>query len=375
MRNGPIRVLQVMATLDRGGAETVVIDWLRHIDRNQTIFDFIVNDGEGPYAFEEEALRLGAVVVRAPRFKLWNLIHYSGWWYRCLRAHPEWGLVHAHHTVPAFVYVLVARLLGRTTIAHSHTGGHPGKVGRWARSGLTWPLRRVAHIRLACSRVAALWMFGSRSGAQLVPNGVELDRFRYSPEERSRIREELGLDGEFVVGHVGRFAEPKNHSRVLRIFASLLLLEPQARLLLVGDGKLRSSILHDIRSLELDEHVILVGSRADVPALLCAMDVLLFPSFYEGLPVTIVEAQASGLPCVVADSVTDEVGLTDLVRFISLATHDNVWVDALLETRRSARRSRVDELRVVGYDSTQVAQEMMQLYLELLDAQSVKVRR
>lgn len=370
MRQEPIRVLQVMATLDRGGAETVVIDWLRHIDRRRATFDFVVNDDGGPYAFEEEAVRLGAAVIRAPRFRLWNLIPYTGWWFRCLRAHPEWGVVHAHHTVPAFVYLSVARLLGRATIAHSHTGGHPGRVGRWVRSALTRPLRRVAHIRLACSRVAAEWMFGQRTSTQLVPNGIELDRFRYAPDERIKIRAQLRLDGEFVIGHVGRFAEPKNHSRLLRIFATLLRVEPRAQLVLVGDGELRSDIEREIQSLGMRGNVKLVGARADVPALLCAMDVLLFPSRYEGLPVSIVEAQASGLPCVVSDAVTREVGLTDLVQFVSLEEPDEVWSGAVLNAKGLPRRSRAEELRAAGYDSSQVAEEMQQLYMMLAEAKT-----
>lgn len=371
----PIRVLQVMATLDRGGAETVVIDWLRHIDRSRTTFDFIVNNDGGPYVFEEEALRLGARIIRAPRFKLWNLVPYTGWWYQCLRTHTEWRVLHAHHTVPAFAYVSVARLLGRSTIVHSHTSGHPGRIGRWLRSALTRPLSRIAHIRLACSRVAAQWMFGKRARTSLVPNGVELERFQYCPDERIKIRGELGLDAEFVIGHVGRFTEPKNHIRLLRIFAALLLVEPKAHLVLVGDGELRSHIQREIQSLGLDANVTLAGTRADVPAVLCALDVLLFPSRYEGLPLSIVEAQASGLPCIVSDAVTDEVGLTDLVRFVSLGSADSVWVDALLKANRTPRESRVEELRAAGYDSSQVAQGMMHLYLRLADNDFAKARR
>ena len=371
----PIRVLQVMATLDRGGAEAVVMDWLRRIDKEQVTFDFAVNSDAGPYAFEAEAVRLGARIIRAPRFKLWNTISYSAWWYRCLKKHPEWLIVHAHHTVPAFAYLSVARLLGRVTIAHSHSASHPGRLGKWARWAMTLPLRWVAHYRLACSTPAATWMFGRRAETSLVHNGVALDEFEYDAQNRDRVRKELGLGDGLVVGHVGRMVPPKNHARLVQVFERSTEVEPFAHLLLVGDGELRSEIERHIRALKIDENVILVGVRADVSALLAAMDVLVLPSHFEGLPVSIVEAQASGLPCVVSDAVTREVGLTDLVQFISLEESDEVWSNAVLKAKELPRRSRVEELRAAGYDSSETTGEMQRLYVKLWAAPVVAERK
>ena len=167
---------------------------------------------------------------------------------------------------------------------------------------------------------------------------------------------------------MGRFHHQKNHTRLLRIFKRVLEREPEARLLLVGDGPLRGELEGEIASLGLDEAVVLAGVREDVPDLLAAMDVFLLPSHFEGLPVVVVEAQASGLPCVVSGAVTDEVALTDLVRFVSLDEPDTVWADAVLAAATvGPRRSRVQELRDAGYDSAQVAREMQELYLELAE--------
>lgn len=362
----PIRILQVMASLDRGGAEAVVMDWLRRIDRGKVIFDFVVNEG-GSYAFEQEAVELGARVFRAPRFRGWNAVPYALWWRGFLSNHPEWSVVHGHHTVPGFIYLNVARRLGRIGIAHSHTAGRDESLRGLMRTVLRLPLRYVADVHMACSREAGEWMFGRKASVRVIPNGIDTERFAFDQVERMRVRRELGYDESLVVGHVGSFSKPKNHKRMLRIFAALAEREPSARLLLVGDGGLRDEIEQDIRALRIDEKVHLAGVREDIPAILSAMDILLFPSFYEGLPVSLVEAQASGLLCVVSDRITREVDLTGLLVYCPLDGSDDVWVDALMAANDSLpRASRADELREAGYDSSQVADDLSQLYLGLI---------
>lgn len=362
----PIRILQVTASLDRGGAETVVMDWLRHIDRKQVMFDFVVNDDKDAYAFEHEALALGSQVVRAPRFKLWNAFPYALWWYRLLKRHPEWQIVHAHHTTPALIYLAVARALGKITIAHSHTAERDPSLAGRTKVVLRWPLRHVAQVHLACSRLAGDWMFGRHTTTRVLHNGVALDRFGFNPNARTEVRAALRLADPPVVGHVGSFSSPKNHARLLRIFAVVLAREPKAQLVLAGDGSLRSQIEQDISSLGLEDHVILAGVREDIPELLSAMDVLLFPSHYEGLPVSVVEAQSTGLPCVVSNALPSEVGLTDLVRFVSLDEPDEAWADTVLQMAATpGRRSRIDELQKAGYNAAQVAKEIQDLYLDL----------
>lgn len=361
----PIRVLQVLATLDRGGAETVIVDWLRHMDRGQVILDFVVNDGQTPFDYEQEVLALGSHVVRAPALKIRSLVTYVVWWYRTLASHPEWNIVHAHHTTPAFLYLSIARLLGRSTIAHSHTGGRDRSIKGRAKSLARWPLRHIPHVHLACSRLAMDWMFGSRVRGQVIHNAIDLDRFDFDQAARARSRLELQLDGHFVIGHVGRFTAEKNHERLLQVFAEVLKRRSDARLLLVGDGPLKATIEARTAALGINDLVVFTGVRQDVPNLLSAMDFLVFPSLFEGLPVVIVEAQASGLPCVVSDSVTDEVGVTDLIQFMSLEEPNSAWAQASIRERPEGRRGAVPFLRSAGYGVAQVADEMRRLYLQL----------
>lgn len=362
----PVRVLQVMASLDRGGAEAVVMDWLRRIDRRLVTFDFVVNDDQALYAYELEAENLGARVIRAPRFKLINLPSYTAWWWRTLKGHPEWTIIHAHHTVPAFAILSVARVLGRVAIAHSHIAGRDNSLAGVARTVLRWPLRHVAEVTLACSGLAASWMFGRRRSATIIPNGVDLERFAFDLDARDGMRRELGMNDAIIVGHVGSFSKQKNHLKVLQVFGDIWAVESQARLLLVGDGGLRPQIEAEIEARGLRDVVMLAGVRSDVPALLGAMDVLLFPSKYEGLPVALVEAQASGLPCVASSTITREVAATERVWFVSLAAPNRVWVQTVLEAaRKGNRRSATDQLSSAGFGAGSSALKMQEIYVAL----------
>lgn len=372
----PIRVLQVLPSLNRGGAETVVMDWFRQIDGAQVVFDFVVTNPADNYHYEAEAVALGARIIRAPLFHIKRIPSLVAWWHRNLREHPEWQVMHGHDALTTSIYLSVGRSMRRQTIAHSHSSGGDSGIDGVVRRIMRRPLRNVAGIRMACSEPAAVWMYGRRASIRIVNNGIDTERFAFNEGRGNRTRNALGLEDAFVVGHVGRLVEVKNHAKVLHVFAELLNAEPSARLLLVGNGVLRGRIESRINELGIADKVVLTGAREDVPDLLAAMDVMVLPSLYEGFPVTVVEAQASGLPCVVSDAVTREIGLTDLVRFISLDEPDDVWAKAVIDAALTGERvSRTDELRAAGYDSAQVAHEMQQLYLGLAELQAAKARR
>jgi len=360
----PIRVLQVLASLDRGGAETVVMNWLRHMDRQEVVFDFVVNEREEAYAYEQEARELGSRILRAPVASPCHLISYVSWWIRALAHHPEWKIVHAHHTTPAFIYLTVARILGRSTIAHSHSAGGRSPKER-VKAVAVWPLRFIPHVRFGCSRLALKGMYGSANRGSVIPNAIDVERFEFDPALRSSVRDELGLQDHLIVGHIGRFHPTKNHQRLLEVFAEVLVRRPDARLLLIGDGDLRLKMENASTALGIERNVVFLGIREDIPALLSSMDVFVLPSHHEGLPVVIVEAQASGLPCVVSDAVTSEVAITDVVRFLSLSEPNSNWATAILDAAQRHRRSAAPSLRNAGYSVRQVTNELARFYIEL----------
>lgn len=324
----PVRILQVLSTLDRGGAEQVVMNWYRMIDRSMIQFDFVVEDYGREYAHEAEILSLGGRIFRVSR-PLPNIVNYVWEWNKLLNAHPEWKVVHAHHTSPAAVFLTIARLKGRRAIAHSHIAGNDGSAKGAIKRVARLPIRYIASDLMACSSEAATWMFGGRT-AEVLPNGIDAEVFRFSMERARVLRDQLGLDDSVLIGHVGRFHEQKNHRRILEIFREIAKRSPNVNLLLVGDGPRRAELEEYSQALGIENVVKFLGVRKDIPDLLGVFDVMLFPSFYEGLPVSLVEAQAAGLPVVMSDTISREVVLTNLVRTLPLSASNSDWAQATL---------------------------------------------
>lgn len=361
----PIRVLQVLASLDRGGAESMIMNIYRAIDRSKIQFDFVVNEQISKYAFEAEIEKLGGRVYRIPRYTIVNYFSYKKAWGRLLSTHPEWKIIHGHHTSPAFIYLKVANTFNRVTIAHSHTAGGEKTIRSRTKAIMRYPLRYIADYLFACSSSASQWMFGTYSdSALIINNAIDTPGYIYNDIVRRQKRIEFNIEsGAFVIGHVGSFQKVKNHSYLLQIFKRIHDALPSAKLMLIGDGGLRTELENTVKLLELQNSVIFTGIRSDVPQLLQAMDVFIFPSISEGLPVTLIEAQASGLPCLVSDAITKEVAVTDLVDFVSLSESPEIWAEkALAFVEGYERRNTQADIIKAGYDVKEVAELLEDFY-------------
>ena len=206
-------------------------------------------------------------------------------------------------------------------------------------------------------------MFGGAS-YQIINNAIDVAAYTYDPTKRQEMRRQLGLENELTIGHVGRFSQPKNHPFLLDIFTSLLKKEPDAVLLLVGGGEGMPKIQAKAQELGIAEHVRFLGVRSDVADLMQTMDVFVFPSLYEGLPVTMVEAQASGLPCIISDKVPPECILTEgLVNIMPLSASPEAWAEKILSMRAVPRTDRHEEIAAHGFDITTEAVKLQEFYL------------
>jgi glycosyltransferase involved in cell wall biosynthesis len=363
----PVRVLQVLASLDRGGAESMIMNIYRHIDKSKIQFDFVVNEQIDEYAFEEEIRKLGGRIYRMPSYKIANSFTYKRAWKHLLCEHPEWSVVHGHHTSPAFIYLMVAKSLNRVTIAHSHVAGGEASIRSFIKVLMRYPLRYLADYLFACSGSAAKWMFGKHSSsAYIINNSVDAKQFNFDKCNRELKRKELNIDNKFVIGHIGRFQTQKNHEFLIDIFNAVHEKYDRSVLLLIGDGELRKLIEKRVNALELTGNVIFTGVRSDIPELLQAMDIFLFPSLYEGLPVTLVEAQAAGLKIIAADTITEDIKLTDLVEFESLNQPASCWADHILRYKDGyERRNTYTSISKAGYDVKKNAKLLESLYLNM----------
>lgn len=287
-----------------GGLENYIMNLYTHIDRERVQFDFAVHTRD-PKDYGDRIAELGGSIHLLPRLTrdpAGNLRMI-----RRLVQTENYDIVD-RHTPNAMItpQLMAAKKAGAITICHAHSETDPAKAAHYA-GRMLMPL--AADVRIACSDRAGRWMFGRRD-YKVVKNAINIARFRYDPESEHRLRTELGLMGADIFGHIGNFAECKNHLFLLDVFREICRLDDRAVLLCLGDGEMRPQIEKRIAEYGLESRVILAGMRRDADACMSAMDVMIFPSIYEGIPITLIEAQAAGLPVLMSDTITDEVIIT-----------------------------------------------------------------
>lgn len=360
-----IRILQMIGSLNVGGSQTMIMNIYRNIDRTKMQFDFVLDHPKETY-FAEDVKALGAKIYTMPLFNGANAAEVKRDWNNFFYMHPEYKVLHSHVRSYASLYLPVAKKHGVKTIIHSHNTFNGTGAVALAKNALQFPLRKQADILMACSTEAGRWLFGDKALSSdrylFVPNAVDKERFSYSEEKRAAGRKALGFGDEFVIGHVGRFSEAKNHEFLIEIFAKVMEKEPKAKLVLIGEGALQRATAEKAVQLGVADNVIMTGNRNDVPELLAAMDVFAFPSKWEGLPVTLIEAQAAGLPCLISDTISPDVDISPLVKRLPIESAD-VWAEEIL--KKHQRQDVSDYIVRSGFDAKASAQQMFELYTRL----------
>jgi glycosyltransferase involved in cell wall biosynthesis len=339
----PIHILQVVGGMVRGGIETWLMQVLRHIDRDRFQIDFLVHNPL-PCAYDDEIRALGSQIIICPLDR-WRPWVYGAKFHQILREYGPYDIVHSHmHHFSGYVLRLAKQAGVPLCIAHSHNDtamqeAQASLYRRWyCRLTKGW-IARYATVGLGASRKAMADLFGTEWETdprwQILNYGIDLTPF-HNFVDRVAVRAEFGIPGDaFVIGHVGRFVEQKNHQFLIEIAAEVAVREPKMRLLLLGEGVLQSEMRHRVWLRGLSDRVIFAGVRSDIPRLMRgAMDAFLFPSLHEGLGLVLVEAQAAGLPCVISDVVPEEADLVKpLVQRLSLSQPASVWAEVLLQLR------------------------------------------
>ena len=346
----------------------MIMNLYRNIDRNKVQFDFLVHTAEKA-AYDDEILALGGRIYHIGTFTGVNALSYYRACNRFFDEHEEFAVVHGHIGSSSAFYLTAAKRHGVFTIAHSHnTRSHAYSLHSMAYSVFSYPTRYIADYLFGCSTKAGIDRFGrakvNTPKYETIPNAINAADYTFSAVLRKRMRDKLGLSDELVVGHVGRFSPQKNHPFLLEVFAALTEREPNAVLLLVGDGMDMVKIRAKAEAMELSQKVRFLGVRSDVPALMQAMDVFVMPSLFEGLPVTLIEAQAAGLPCVISDVISKESIITDLVSSIKLTDSPGEWADAIIGKKGVFRRNTLSEIIAAGFDITQNAKRLQEFYLD-----------
>lgn len=359
--NSSVRILCVFSRTDIGGAESFCMNVYRNIDRSKVQFDFVKHT-EDSCDFDEEIECLGGHIFVAPRYKGYNRIVYRKWWKQHFLEHPEHKIVHGHYFTVAYEYLDVARKAGCYTIVHAHSAW----VSTFFEIFLKRMVIRNADYCFACSKKSGEWLFPSRD-FEIVHNGIWAEDYAFDREKRENKRRQLEIGDEtLIVGTIANFSTVKNPFGLIDIFKELQKVKKDAVLLWVGYGYLKEPIEDYIRENGLTDKVILTGKQGNVAPYLQAMDVFLLPSFSEGLPVSLIEAQAAGLPCVCSDRITKEADVTGLCAFVDIENKDG-WVDSILQASKIERRDTGYMIRKAGFDIAEVVEEMQNFYLRLAD--------
>lgn len=354
------RLLVILASLNTGGAETFMMKIFRSLPEDYKL-DFIVSAKSGFY--EKEVIKLGGRIFRVPLRTKQPIKTFKAI-YDVVKNNNYTHVLKLCDT-PIGVYDLLAAKMGGARVLcvrSCNAGSSNSKLGILVNDFLRPLLNFITDVKIAPSRLAAEFTFGKAEveagRVKFIHNGVDLHVYKYDEDNRRKIRREFSIaDEQLVIGHIGRFNQQKNHKFLIEVFAEVLKQEPNALLMLVGDGEKKSEVKEQINALGIEESVIFTGIRSDVPSLLSAMDVFVFPSFYEGMPNTVIEAQATGLPCVIADTITEEAEVTDCVHFKSLNQSAEEWVEKILESDNNNTVDRYLYSKVMknrGYDINDV---------------------
>ena len=365
-----LRVLHSVSNMARAGIETMLMNYYREIDRSQIQFDFLANKPV-PGEYDGEIHDMGGRVFVSPGLNPVHFPRYKRFMADLLHSNPEIRIVHAHNEAMGYYALKSAKDAGiAVRIAHAHNT----QIIR----DYKYPLKLICKRLLpgaatdywSCGRDAGIYYYGEErwnASGFILRNAIDVSKFAFRQEERERLRQLHGLEKCFVIGHVGRFNVQKNHSRLLDIFAEIAKAVPEARLALIGTGELEPSVKEKARAIGIQDKTLFLGQMADVSEWYQAMDCFVLPSLFEGLPVVGIEAQASGLPCVFSDRVTDEVILSPGARRLSLDAEDTEWAREIMTTRQSEmkRTQGMDVVRQAGYDIHEEARKLQEIYLEM----------
>jgi len=356
-----IRVLHVITQTARGGLETTLMNYYRNIDRSEIQFDFLKHRNEHE-AFDDEIISLGGRIFSLPRMNPFSSDYLNALNFFFV-SHPEYKIVHVHQDCMSSIMLKAAKRNGvPVRIAHGHSSGQDKNIKYPIKLYYRSQITKYATELFACSKDAGNWMFKG-ADFKLLKNAINTDSYTYSSEIADSIRSMYSISKDsFVIGNIGRFHKVKNHSFLIDVFVEIKKINNNAVLLLIGDGELKSQLKSKVNDLKLADSVIFAGICDNVNEILNAMDVFVMPSLYEGFPVSLLEAQANGLPCFISDSLSKECDITKAITRVSLNSSPKDWAGLICSETGKPRLSTTSDIYNKGFDIKVNAQWLKDYY-------------
>lgn len=360
-----IRVLHIFYALNRAGAETAVMNFYRKIDRTNIQFDFLaVKNSLERYDYEDEIVALGGKIHKLKHDK--GFMSYFKALYLFFKNHKEYKIIHIHITANSFIPLLAAKLQGiPIRIVHSHSINY----NRNLKTRITKPfIKYLCTDYLACGKQAGEFLFGKRMFSKrgnYIKNSIDTERFKYNEVIRKRIRHDVFniQDNQLVIGCVARFSKEKDHKFLLNVFNEVLKRRANSFLYLVGDGELKSATKNYAKSLGIESNVVFTGGVSNVNEYLQGFDIFILTSDYEGFPVTLIEAQASGLKCFASNQIPKESSVTELISYISKNESFEYWAEMIIDSIPYERKDMSSAIVSSGFDSKTTAKLIENFYI------------
>ena len=369
-----IKVLQFSVAASKGGQTLYVLNSWKHIDKTKFQFDFITFDSK--LDFEQQLIDEGCKVYHMSCYPEENMEQFIKEFDAILIQHYD--VIHIQTSFWKDTIVEQRAMLAgvKKVIIHSH---NTGCARAWIKEPNEEALQRHLEVQArlndktatdfwACSAEAAKWLYGDKiksNQIKIIKNAIDTEQYSYKPNLRAQVRKELGIEDSFVVGHVGRFVYQKNHAFLVEVYNEVQKKCSDTILLLIGRGELRDDIEKQVKNLGLITKVYFIDFQNDVSKYYQAMDVFAFPSFFEGLPFTLVEAQTAGLPCLCSNRISEEILLTDNIQQLGLDNID-VWVDKILELSQGYERKDYSKLiSDAGHDIRKQVKELEKEYMNV----------
>ena len=362
------RILQIKDSMGMGGIQAFIMNVYRNIDREKYQFDFLLHQ-KMENGYDDEILKMGGNIYYIPS-RHEGIIKNRKALEKFFSKHPEYTVVHQHESSLTYIepLVIAKKYNVPVRIMHSHSTRASGsKIHTLLHKINIHRIKNVATNYFACGELAGKWMYNG-SGVEkkviIVNNGIDIKKYSFDETIRKKLRIELGLDKKFVIGNVGRFSEVKNHTFLIDVFNEFVKLYPDSELVLVGDGDLQQDMKNKVKKLSLSDKVQFLGIRRDVHTILMSFDYVVIPSLYEGFPVTAIEAQAIGVPCLISDSVTKDVVINNNVKMLSLRESADVWADQIYKNKKVQRNSNKEGLIKKGFDIATTTDYLLEIYKE-----------
>ncbi len=355
------RLLCIVSTMNTGGAETFLMKVYRQLDKTRYQMDFCICNLEKNF-YEDEIIKMGGKIYHLP-MKTKNPLKYTWQLFNLVHSNKYNYILRLGSTIFETIDLYIAMLAGakirvlRSCNANAVFSSILIKLHKIFRK----LIMKVANVKIAPSDLAAKFTFGNTNDVHILNNGLDTKLFKFSFEKRNEIRHNFNSKNNFIVGHVGRFNFQKNHKFLLEIFAEIKKQKENAVLWLIGKGELENEIKKQAEKLKVLKSINFLGVRSDIPNLLSAMDVFVFPSLFEGMPNTVIEAQTNGLPCLITDTITTQAKQTEIVKFMSLKQTPLEWANKAVEfasiQKIENRQQEFIKIKQSGYDIKEVAED------------------